>query len=328
MDKFEKANDIIKAAKTAAIVGHIRPDGDCVGSCVAMRIALLNMDYTSADVYLDGVVSSTFSYMPSISDVITEPPGENFSKKYDLMIILDCSDENRLGLYSGLRKYCEKVICFDHHENPTIKGDAVIADYTYASAGLLLYEYFTKYGIEITTEIATGLYTSIASDTGCFLFPNTSSLAHRATADLIDKGINLEQINYFNFRVYDPRNIETLVYVLKNIKLFANKQVASIHLPYNVIKRFNINNDFRHRFQKYVDDMNGVRASVCFTENERGVYHVSLRSHGEANVASVAESFGGGGHKNASGFQIKTNSFNNLLTKVVEKLKSALQEIG
>ena len=324
MNKFEKVNELIRGAKTAALIGHIRPDGDCIGCCVAMRLALLNAGYTAADIYIDGSISSTFSYMQECKNIITKPLGEAFDKKYDLMIVLDCADENRLGVYTQLRKHCDKVICIDHHQNTAIEADVTITDSKRSSTGEMLYECFTEYKVEITKDIATALYTSVASDTGCFLFSNTTSYAHRVAADLMERGINFEEINYYNFRVYEASNIETLIYVLRNIKMHANKQIAVIYLSYGAIKRMKIDNDFRHKFQKYAEDISGVRASVCLSERERGIFHVSLRSHGDTNVAQVAEHFGGGGHRNAAGMTIKGN-IKQVTKEIVDKLESALK---
>lgn len=324
LKKFEEIHKIIKSAKTAAIVGHMRPDGDCVGSCVAMRLALLSIGYDIADIYIDGAVTSTFDYMAECKNIITKLFDDPESKKYDLMIILDCGDEGRLGVFSGLRAYCKNVICVDHHQNNSVEANVTLVETQYPSVGAILYEYFREYDVKITKDIATALYTSIASDTGCFLFSNTTAQSHRIAADLMEHGINMEEINYYNFRVYDAQNIGILIYVLKNIKLYANKQIAVVCLPYSVIKKLSIDNDFRHRFQKYAEDIEGVRASVCLSERERGVFHVSLRSHGETNVAQVAEHFGGGGHRNAAGFQ-KNGNYKQLLKEVIDKLEKALK---
>ena len=324
MNKFEKVNELIKGAKTAALVGHIRPDGDCIGCCIAMRLALLDMGYTAADVYIDGSISSTFAYMSECKNITTKPITEDFDKKYELLIVLDCADEKRLGVYTDLRKYCDKVICIDHHQNTSIEADVMITDPKRSSAGSMLYEYFTEYSVEITKDMATALYTSVASDTGCFLFSNTTSYAHRVAADLMERGIDFEKINYYNFRVYEASNIETLIYVLRNIKMHANKQIAVIYLSYGAIKKMKIDNDFRHKFQKYAEDISGVRASVCLSERERGIYHISLRSHGDTNVSQVAEHFGGGGHRNAAGITMKGN-IKQVIKEIVDKLESALK---
>ena len=324
-EKFKKLHNLIKKSKSAALVGHIRPDGDCIGSCIAMKLALQQLGYKSVDIYIDGPIPSNFSYMPLCDTIITLPSGDadDSHKKYDLLIAIDCADENRLGVFTNLRKHCKSVICIDHHQNTMVEADVMISEPTIPSAGAILYDYFKFALIDITKDIATALYTSVASDTGCFMFSNTTPGAHRITADLIERGINIEEINYYNFRVYESDNIPALIHVLKNIKLFSNKQIAIIHLPYRTIKKLKIDGELRHKFQKYAENLNGVKASATISERERGVYHISLRSHGDINVAMISEHFGGGGHKNAAGFQLK-GKYKKVLADVIAGLDRAI----
>ena len=320
-DKFKKLHQLIKKSKTAALVGHIRPDGDCIGSCIAMKLALQQLGYSNVDVYIDGSISSNFWYMQRSADIITSMPEEPV--KYDLLITLDCADENRLGIFTKLRSQSKSVVCIDHHQNTMVEADIMISEPTYPSAGAIIYEYFKFAGIEVTKEIATALYTSVASDTGCFMFSNTTPSAHRIAADLMEAGIDIEEINYYNFRVYQHENIPALVHVLKNIKLFSNNQIAIIHLPYKTIKKLKIDGDLRHKFQKYAENLEGVAASAAISERERGTYHISLRSHGDINVAKVSEYFGGGGHKNAAGFQLK-GKYRKVLSELLVELEKLL----
>jgi phosphoesterase RecJ-like protein len=323
--QYKKLYELLSGAKTAAIVGHIRPDGDCIGSAVALKLALQGaLGFGAADIYIDGEITSNFSYMPCFADIKTVLPAGEAYPEYDVLVVLDCNDENRLGVFAELRKHAAKVVIIDHHLTTFVDGDIVIADKTKASVGEILFDFFTQYKIEITKDIATALYTSVSSDTGCFLFPNTTSFTHIVAAALIAKGIDLEQINYYNFRVYESKDIMSLIFVLKSIRLFAGKQIAMVHLPYSAIRRFKFEEDIRHKAQKHMGDISGVKASVLLSEWERGVYHVSLRSHGDTNVGDVATVFGGGGHRNASGFEIK-GPFAKVWKDILQKLEAAVR---
>jgi len=220
--RFKKLDALIKKSKTAVIVGHIRPDGDCVGSCIAVQLALQSLGYTQTHIYIDGDVPKIFSYMPQTESIKTEFDLDENAKKYDVMVTLDCADEGRLGVFSKLRYYAKKVICIDHHLKTTIEADVMISEPDKASVGVILYQYFISSNIKITKDIATALYTSIASDTGCFLFSSTNPLALRIAADLMEYGIDTETINYNNFRVYEKNSIPVLIHVLQNIKLFSD----------------------------------------------------------------------------------------------------------
>ena len=313
-NNLKKLHEIIKKSKSAALVGHIRPDGDCIGSCIAMKLALGH-----GDIYIDGEIPQTFAYMPDVKNINNELT----DKKYDLMIIMDCADENRLGKFTELRSNCKTVIAIDHHLNTTTPADLYVTDKTRASTGSILYEFFKSAKIEITHDMAVALYTAIASDTGCFMFSNTKSFEHRAVADLIDIGIDTEKINYHNFRVYQRENLPALIHVLKNIQLFHDGKISVIHLPYKTIKKLNIENDFRHKFQKYGEDMEGVAVSATISEKERGKFHVSIRSHGDVNISTVCEIFGGGGHRNAAGFVAK-GKYRDIMDRLLIELKKVL----
>jgi phosphoesterase RecJ-like protein len=325
---FGKTSTLLKQAQTIAIVGHIRPDGDSIGSSMALRYALLDMGKKTVDVFVDDHVPDNFFYFRDFykikdKDFITN----NAWQKYDLLVIVDSSTEDRLGRCTQLRDHVKNVLVIDHHVNTTVMGDVVVSNPDHVSIGTMLYEYFTdpKTKIEITRDIATGLYTSMATDTGCFAQANTTSYSHRAAADLIDQGIDLETINYNNFRLYNRSILPGLGYALRNIKFFISGEVAVINIPHKVMKKFGLGGEM-HQFKKYASEANGVRVGVIMTEREKGKFNVSLRSHGDADVATVAQSFGGGGHKNASGFVAngKTKS-RKLLKEILARVEKCIK---
>jgi phosphoesterase RecJ-like protein len=318
IEKFEQLYCAIKAAKTAAIVGHVRPDGDSVGCSVAMRLALVGLGYRHVDMFVDGEIPETFDYM-SESRNFNKPtlPTDN---KYDLLFILDSSDISRLGKCSDLTTRAQKIIVIDHHLGTSFDADLIISDSKRASAGEILFDFFESHKIKITRDIATALYTSISSDTGCFLFPCTSSYSHSVATKLLGYGIDLESIHYRNFRVVDPRNFGGLVYVLKKCKFFHNGKISLVCFPAKIVKKYKVDDQMRHRFQKFASDVIGVRISAFITGVDRRTFNVSLRSHGDANVAQIASGLGGGGHKNASGFTAKGR-----LRDVARKTVKAIQ---
>jgi phosphoesterase RecJ-like protein len=319
--QFKQLLDMIKGAKTAAFVGHVRPDGDSIGCSVAMRLALLEKGYTVADMFIDGEVPQTFSY---IAEAVhynkpTLPEGE----KYDILFVLDCSEINRIGACIGLVERAKKIVVIDHHLSTDIRADLVISDSTFASTGEIVFDFFVSGGIKLNKEIAEALYTAIASDTGCFLFSCTTSHSHHVAAELMKYGINLELINYRNFRVINPENFGGLIYVLKTTKFIYNGKISILYFSHRAVKKFKIDDNMRHRLQKYASDVLGVRVNIVLTESEKGVFHISLRSHGSINVAQIAESLGGGGHRNASGLTMEgkvRDAIKTVSGKVIEYL--------
>ncbi|MCL2569734.1 MAG: bifunctional oligoribonuclease/PAP phosphatase NrnA [Firmicutes bacterium] len=337
MDKtnFRNLHAMIIKAESIAISMHVRPDGDCIGTAEALRLALVDMG-KKVDVFTDGQIPSHFSYLDGIKKFrqckVDEwcsscAAGSKKSKAkylYDLMIIIDTGDEHRVGACQELKFRCRRVVVFDHHLNPTIDADLIVSNPTRASVGEMMFEYFRKHKINITKPMAEALYTAVSSDTGCFLFPNTTAYTHEVASELLNIGIDVANINYSNFRVYDPKTLKGLMEVLRRIQFINKGKIAITYLDRKLVKKYDFNHDERHRFQRYASDASGVMVSIFLTEQTRDSFNVSLRSHGDVNVASVAADLGGGGHKNASGLTME-GKYKDVIKKIVERVEKELK---
>ena len=301
---YTKAFALVKAAKTIAIAGHIQPDGDCIGSAIALKIAFEKLGKT-VDVFFDAGVSGMskqFSYLHGYEQIhtLTDAVKEN----YDLFFIVDLNTVDRLGCFEHLIDNAKKTICVDHHVGFNLKNiDVVISDPMRAASGEMIYEFFKTNNIKITREIADALWTSISTDTGCFLYPSTKPSTHIIAASLIECGADSENINYKLFREYDKRIIKGIREVLHNVKFYAGGKVAIIYLKKKYYLGYN--QEERNRFKHYVSDIKGVKISATIGEDINGVCRVGLRSHDRYNVEEVAKTFGGGGHQHAAGLSIR-----------------------
>lgn len=301
---FGKMSQLLKDAKSVIIVGHIRPDGDSIGSGMALKYALEKMGKTIVDVCFDDDIPNNFAYLNEFDHIKDKTFIDNHPwSNYDLLIVVDSSSEDRIGRCTQLREHAKKVLVIDHHQTTTVLGDVVVTNSKRVSIGAILYEYFIDNKIEITPAIATAIYTSMATDTGCFVQANTTGYAHSIAADLIEKGIDLETINYNNFKLYDRNIIPGLAYALRNMKFFANGEIAVISTPYGIMKKYGLSGEL-NQFKKFASEADGVKIGIIIVERKKNEFSISLRSHGNMNVAKVAEYFGGGGHKNASGFTV------------------------
>jgi len=323
---FKSMHKLIQDADTVAIACHIRPDGDSIGSSLALRRALLNMGKSKVDVYADDIIPDCFTYLEGFDQIKDRTVWDENQEipEYDLFVIVDSSTEDRIGRCARLRQSSKKVLVIDHHTKTFIEGDAVVSNAKHAAVGAMLYEFFTLHKIEITRDIASALYTSIATDTGCFMQANTSGFTHTAAAALIETGIDLEKINYINFRLYNRKVIPGLSYALRHIKFFSNGEIAYIFMSHKAIKKYNLEGEL-HQFKKYASEASGVRIGVIMAERKKGEYNVSLRSHGNADMAKVAESFGGGGHKNAAGFTL-SGKYKKIFNEIIARLEQSLVE--
>lgn len=300
--EVEQIKQLISRAQNIAVVGHHNPDGDCIGCCVAMSEWLAGKG-KNVSIFADGEIPEKFFYMAKAHEFNLHPEIEHF----DLLIVLDLSDAERLGVWSNLPDKSDKIIVIDHHVKPAFKNADVLIDMPeYASTGEIIFELLELLKAKITFEMATALYTSIVCDTGCFLFSNTTANTHRVAEALMQKHkINIEDINFRNFRAYNRNNIPVVTYVLKNMRFeFGGKLSISV-LPYRLVKKWNLNYESRHGLFKYATDANGVICSIFLTELSKGEFNVSLRSLGKIDVAKIAQKLGGGGHRNASGATYK-----------------------
>ncbi|MBQ7973689.1 MAG: bifunctional oligoribonuclease/PAP phosphatase NrnA [Clostridia bacterium] len=301
-NEIEKIKQMVDQSQTVAVVGHRNPDGDSIGSCIAVCEWLESIG-KSVSIFVDGEISSKFSYLKKFNQFNLGADQEHF----DLLIVLDLSDPARLGVWDCLIAKSAKTLVIDHHVNPVfVQCDLLIDLPEYASTGEIVYSLFELLKVEITAEIASALYTSIACDTGCFLFANTTAYTHHVVESLMKKhNLDIEGINFKNFRAYDRQNIPVITYVLKHIKFAFDGKLAIAVLPYKAVKKWNLDYESRHGLFKYVTDINGVKSSIFLTELNKGEYNISLRSLGEIDVAKIARRINGGGHRNASGATFK-----------------------
>jgi phosphoesterase RecJ-like protein len=194
--------------------------------------------------------------------------------RYDVLFVLDLNEEKRLGELEYLIGRADKIIVIDHHINPTIKADVLISMPDKASTGEIIFGCIEIAKLPITKEIATALYTSIACDSGCFLFANTTTYTHYVAQQLMRFGIDIEMINFKNFREYNRGFIPVIVYVLRTMKFACGGRVAISVLPYHKVKKWNLSHESRHSFFKYTTDGNGVVASMFITELTKGEFNI------------------------------------------------------
>ncbi len=299
-DLVKKIIKLKDQAKTVAIVGHHNPDGDSIGSCIAFA-DYLKREGKDVSLFADGDISAKFSYMPMVTEFNTKEEKDS----YDLLIILDLSEIKRLGNFEHLCDKAKKILVVDHHINPDIRCDVLVSKTDRASTGEILFELFEAMDVELNRDMAEALYTSIACDTGCFLFNNTKPYTHSVAEKLMLHNIDIETINFKNFREYNRADIPVIGYVLKKMEFMFGGKMAVSYLPYNKVKQWKLTHESRHGLFKYTTDGNGVICSIFLTELKKGEFNVSLRSLGDIDVSKIARVIDGGGHKNASGASFK-----------------------
>ncbi len=290
---------LLAGVKKVCITGHVKPDGDCIGSCLGLKNYLAdNFPEIQADVYLDEYTDK-YSYMRFEDQVKKTDAGLKF---YDMFIALDCAEKERIGKGKNFFTTADKTVCIDHHvSNPGYAQVNHICSDASACAEIL-YQLFDKE--KISKETAECLYTGMAHDTGIFKYSNVTGDTMRAAADLIDHGID--------FYTIITDTILTKTYVQQQM-LAEALQAAVVLLDgkciysYIRLKTMEMHGATQLDLDGIVEklrDTEGVECAVFAYETAPEVYKVSLRSKSKVNVSQIASQFGGGGHIHAAGCTI------------------------
>lgn len=289
--------DALKDKKTAVILGHVNPDGDCIGSCLGLYNYLKeNCKDIEVSVYLE-TMPYKFGYLKGYGDVIHEYDPQ---KRFDLCITLDVSDIPRLGSFAGYLESAGDSLCIDHHITNRGLSRVNVVESTASSTCEVLFGLMEEE--KISLSVAECLYTGIIHDTGVFKHSNTSRKTMETAGRLMEKGVDFSKIidDSFFRKTYGQNQLMGRA-VLESSLLLDGKCI------YSVITRQEM--DFYRVTSKAVDGIidqlrvtEGVECAIFLYETENpGQYKVSMRSNNNLNVSSIAAMFGGGGHIKAAG---------------------------
>jgi phosphoesterase RecJ-like protein len=315
---MEKLKDIIGEAKTVGITGHIRPDGDCVGSCLA-TYNYITRNYPDVDVrvFLE-FVDNKFMLIDNADKIITT--GYD-GTEFDLFIALDSGDTDRLGINKPYFDNAKRTLCVDHHISN--KGYAEI-NYILpqaTSACEVLYDLLEDELIDLPT--AKALYMGIAHDSGCFRFSSTSPKTMRVAANLMEKGINVNELlekTYYS-KTYDQQKITARI-MLDSERCMEGKFIYS-YATKELMDKYNVTVHDLDAVVSELRNVQGVECAMFMYETEPMKFKVSLRSNSYVNVSEIAMSFGGGGHVRAAGFSLE-GSVDDIIKIVSEKVEAQI----
>lgn len=314
-----KIEQLVGDARKICITGHIRPDGDCVGSCLGLRRYLLDTDSSrSVDVYLQ-VPPPVFSDLSGYGDILASYQGE----VYDLCIALDASDKERLGSNAILMEKSTRTVCIDHHVTNDHYADESFVYPEAAATSEILVDAMTEE--RISRETAECLYIGIIHDSGVFKHSNTTRHTMEAAGILLDKGIHhTEMINDTFFAKTYLQNQLLGRALTESILFFDGRCIVSCITQKTM--------EFYHATHADLDGIvdqlritKGVECAIFLTELDFREYKVSMRSNESVDVAKIAAFFGGGGHVRAAGCTMNGSFYdvvNNLSERIALQLRS------
>mgnify|MGYP000084570698 FL=1 len=312
-------NKILEPAKTIAIGGHVRPDGDCVGSCMAMyQYIQNNYPDKEVDVFLEEI-PSTFYRIKGTDEILHEI---DESKHYDLFIVLDCGDTGRLEFSVPLFVSAGHTLCIDHHVSNICfaQDNYVVPDAS--STSELVYNLIDK--DKITKEIAEALYLGIVHDTGVFQYSCAGPSTFRAAAELLETGIDAADLIMDTFYEKSYARMQIFGRALVESFLFMGGKCIVSYIRKKVMDFYGVKPKDLDGIVSQLRNTRGVEVAIFMYELDQNVFKVSLRSGNEVDVSKIAGYFGGGGHEKASGVTMTgtpQDILNNLAERIDEQLK-------
>lgn len=289
----------IKKAQNIVVMAHEAPDGDAIGSCLAMAIALKNMEKNVTILMKD--FPENFSYLPE-RELIKE---ESEIDVYDMAIALDCPNIKRINPeYIPYFENAKVKVEIDHHNKNEMFADYNVVNHVAPAASQILVSSLEYLGIEITKDIATCLLTGIITDTNGFRNSNITVDAFDFASWCLEKGVNLPQVYKDSMLTMSKTKFEAQKMAMNRLEFFEDGKIAFTYMTKEDDLAIGLKAGEHDGIVEIGKSIEGVEVSIFIYEKEKG-YKASLRSNDYVNVSEVCLTFGGGGHIKAAG----TNMF-------------------
>ena len=298
--------DILSAKQRIALFAHTNPDGDTVGACVALWLALKKLG-KDVSLFCDAEIDSTLS---------TFTAGARFSRvfsgKYDLLVAVDCGDLNRVGEFGGVYSRFVETLTIDHHGGEYFsKYNCVLP---YASTCQIIYEILSVMHVELDKPIATSLFVGLCTDTGNFMHNSTDSACYSMAADLCKYDVDNERIARAFFKDVTLAKTKLIGRVLSRLRTYYDDQMVLLYVTKRDLEDFGLDFNATTGIVQYAVNVDTAKIGICMTEYAPNVYKVSMRGK-DFSVREICQEFGGGGHMFASACMIS-----GFLEDVIEKI--------
>jgi len=309
----------IRASKKICIVGHVRPDGDCIGSQLALSLALKS-EGKKVTCWNEDSVPDKLAFLDP--DHLLQKPKRGL--KFDCVIATDCASFERLGKCGPAIASRNIFINIDHHTSNTRYGDINWVSAREASSGELIFKLLKAASWPITPSIADCLFTAVSTDTGSFQYATTKPMTYNTAGELVKRGADIAKICDEVYQSYPMSRVRLLKHLYNKFRLTHEDQIAYLWLKKKDFSRTGADTSESEGLIDHIRDMDPVEVACVFEEMEPKLTRISLRSKNDkVNVSDIASMFGGGGHKAAAGARIPGSPLS-VQRRVIGAIKKAL----
>src|SRR5450432_208088 len=298
---FAEIADVLRNHESFVVLSHVRPDGDALGSQLAMGLSLQQLG-KEVKVWNEEGLLEKFSFLPG-GELLTVPPTQ--PEDFDVVLALDTATRPRLGTPLQAIGAAKLWVNIDHHPSNPRYGDLLHIDPIAPATCQILFELLRSQDLPLDEAIAENLFAAISTDTGSFQYPNTTARTFEIAADILRCGIDVGRLSQRLYESYPRRRIELLRVLLDRMRFDADGKIASFSLPLAVANELGVIPEDNEGLIDHLRAIEGVIIAVFFEELADGKVRVSMRSKDEAaDVCEICLRFKGGGHKLAAGARV------------------------
>ncbi|MCT4622308.1 MAG: bifunctional oligoribonuclease/PAP phosphatase NrnA [Schleiferiaceae bacterium] len=304
---LEGLKTFLSTSRKIVVTNHVNPDGDAMGSANALS-ALLRKEGHETNVIVPNDYPHFLKWLPGSDEVVVFDENASKAEKIlveaEMVIVLDYNALHRSGPMLGvLENFSGKFLMIDHHQQPGEFAEWIVSDTSKCSTAQMVYEFAEDLELldGLTKEVAENLYTGIVTDTGSFRFSSTTAQTHRIVANLLEAGVQPDQVYNNVFDANSVSRFKLLGNMLDHMQVYQEKSSVILYLSNEAQKELGFRKGDSEGFVNYGLSLEGITFSV-FIREEEGYCKVSLRSKGDLDVNQISRNnFNGGGHKNAAG---------------------------
>ena len=295
MKGFEKLSSTLLSNRTFGLFAHISPDGDTLGSCQALGLALAALG-KRVSIFCDGSIPLYLRFL----GVQLEDDAE-LIKTIDVCILVDCCEFKRVGKFGEvLKANARKLMAIDHHANVTPDIKDTYMDGKKASCAEIIYDLLKDIGMSMNKEIAQSIYTGVSTDTGSFIHASTNANSLAVACDCVNCGFDLAKTNFNLYKLKPGKQFDFYRALFKHIKSYGDEKLIIIKIDNRLYNKFAYNCEATELFGLFTG-IAGNEVVAKLTENPIGNWRIGLRSSRGMDVSRIGRQFGGGGHLMAAG---------------------------